>query len=692
MSGTATSSISSNADLSTTFAGGNGQNGNMFDISVLQDITITDFDVNSYSGTGNFEVYYKSGSYSGSETNASAWTLIGTATNVVSNGAGVATPLNLGLNLNLTAGQTYSFYITGTNQSVNYTDGSLVGNVYASNTELIIYEGLGKSYPFGSTYSPRIWNGTIHYTLNTGGIPAIAWTPSTTLNNTSILNPNASPSSTTTYTLTATANGCAVSDDVVVTVDQPSVTPNSISGAGNTCLGTTSTLSIQGGTLGTSAMWVWMSGSCAGAVVGTGSSIAVTPAVSTDYYVAAMSTGACPSTSCTVATVTLPVVSGNLSGNNVTASCTVNQNGYIHLMDVNGDLVASINSNGQNLGTVTATSYIEGAPLLVESCNNPGNATMMTSVLDRHWVISTQNVPTGPVSVLLPFTDNEIASLNIEALNNQNGNDDVMSLTDLGCTKYSGPNEDNLFDNDCSSNGGSGNFSWYAQTANGQVNSILSAHPLSNRYITIDVNSFSEFWLHGSATNAPLPVELTSFQANCISDGGVEVSWSTATEHNSSHFVVSKSYDGINWEPIEVIQAAGMSQNNIDYAILDKDNSYDRTVYYSLDQYDLDGISKEYHVTQTTCNEIDLGDMTIYPNPGNGIMNIKIEEPEERGSCVLTITDMNGSIVIERSVEVNKGTTVIYLDSQELGSGLYFVSYQNEVFKSASVKYSKIDQ
>ncbi len=692
LNGSASASGSATGDLSTTFAGGNGQNGNMFDISVLQNVTITDFDVNSYSGTGNFEVYYKSGSYVGSETNSAAWTLLATATNVVSNGSGVATPLNLGLNLNLTAGQTYSFYITGTNQSVNYTNGTLVGNVYAANTELIIYEGVGKSYPFGSTYSPRIWNGTIHYTTGTSGTPSIAWTPSATLSNATILNPNATPSLTTTYTLTATSNGCTASDEVVVTVEQPSVAPTSISGAGNMCLGSTATLSVQGGSLGTNAMWLWMSGSCTGTVVGTGSSISVTPSVSTDYYVAAMSVGACPSSSCTNAVITLPTPSANLSGNNASASCTVNQNGYIHLLDVNGDLIASINSNGQNLGTVTATSYIEGAPLLVEACGNPGNTTMMTSVMDRHWVISTQNAPTGPVSVLLPFTDNEVASLNLEAINNQNPNDNVMSLSDVGCTKYSGPNEDNLFDNDCTSNGGSGNFSWHPQTANGLVNNYLSAHPGTNRFITIDVNSFSEFWLHGSATNAPLPVELTSFQANCISDTDVEVSWSTATEYNSSHYVIRKSYDGIDWQVVGFIQAAGMSQTAIDYSIIDKADPYNRTVYYSLDQYDLDGVSKELWVTQTNCAEVEMSEMLVYPNPGNGEMNVKIVEPESLGQCTVVLSDMNGSVVLMKDVEINKGTTIVYLDGIELNNGLYLLHYQNDTYRSSSVKYSKISQ
>jgi hypothetical protein len=378
--------------------------------------------------------------------------------------------------------------------------------------------------------------------------------------------------------LSGGASACSsLLTQVDIIVDQPSTSATGVTGAGSGCLGTTSTLSVQGGSLSGSSNWEWYEGSCGGTVVGTGNSITVTPGSTTTYFVAATANGACAATTCASGTVTLPTPSAALSGNNETATCAVNQNGYIHLLTPAGDLVASINANGQNLGNVTATSYIEGTPLLLENCNNPGNASMMTSVMDRHWVITTQNAPTGPVSVLLPFTDNEVASLNIEAFNNANPDDDINFLGDVGCTKFSGANEDNLFDNNC----GNGTFEWHTQTSNGQVDAYLAGHPASNKYLTIDVNGFSEFWLHGSSTNAPLPVELTRFEANCI-DNGAEVSWTTASEYNASHFTVKRSLDGVDWTTIAYVDAAGNSQQMIDYSIEDN-QSTDRTVYYLLE-------------------------------------------------------------------------------------------------------------
>lgn len=153
--------------LTTTFAGGNSFDGNMFDVNILNNITVQSFDVNLADPTGDFEVYFKNDTYVGSEMTPGDWTLVGSATGVVSNGADTATPLNLNMDLSLIAGQTYAFYVTSTGAQVNYTDGVAVGNVFISNADLEILEGAGGEYPFDASFSPRNFNGTIIY--ETGG-------------------------------------------------------------------------------------------------------------------------------------------------------------------------------------------------------------------------------------------------------------------------------------------------------------------------------------------------------------------------------------------------------------------------------------------------------------------------------------------------------------------------------------------
>ncbi|HIP48503.1 MAG TPA: hypothetical protein EYG92_06005, partial [Lutibacter sp.] len=153
------------ASLETGFAGGNGFSGNMFDLTAINALTINTFDINlADATTDDIEVWARTGSYSGFENSNAGWTLIATATAVVSNGANNSTPLNLDLAYELAAGETHAFYITTTlGGTIHYTNGGTTGDLHSSDANLEFYEGNGGGY-FDVTFSPRVFNGNIHYT------------------------------------------------------------------------------------------------------------------------------------------------------------------------------------------------------------------------------------------------------------------------------------------------------------------------------------------------------------------------------------------------------------------------------------------------------------------------------------------------------------------------------------------------
>lgn len=162
--------LTAQSPLTTTFAGGNGQNGNMFDIVGVTPVVITGFDVN-LTGTATIEVYSITAgtTYVGNEANPAAWTLLGTAPNVVGAGAGVPTLVPLTLNVPINPAQQQGFYVTVTAGTLAYTNGTVLGSVFASNADIQFLEGIGKAYPFGATFSPRVWNGRIHYVPGAAG-------------------------------------------------------------------------------------------------------------------------------------------------------------------------------------------------------------------------------------------------------------------------------------------------------------------------------------------------------------------------------------------------------------------------------------------------------------------------------------------------------------------------------------------
>ncbi len=153
--------------LTTTFSSDNGLDGNMFDVTALSDIRIVSLDCNINAGGTTIEVYTCPGTYVGNETNPAAWTLRGSGS-TTSTGSDQPTPIPFGLDIHVDAGTTIAIYVTtSSGASMRYTNGTGVSPA-ASNADLQIFEGLGVGHPFGSSYSPRLWNGTIYYEGDSG--------------------------------------------------------------------------------------------------------------------------------------------------------------------------------------------------------------------------------------------------------------------------------------------------------------------------------------------------------------------------------------------------------------------------------------------------------------------------------------------------------------------------------------------
>jgi hypothetical protein len=153
------------AVLVASTAAGNNHRGNMFDLLVNQNVAITRFDI-SPQGDMPYEIHYREGTWLGFANTPSAWTLLQTG-EVTSTGNLV--PVPMAEPIILTANQSHAFYITSatTSVSLNYSDGTNVGNVFSADDVMVFLEGGGMEYPFtqntGVVYQPRVWNGAIHY-------------------------------------------------------------------------------------------------------------------------------------------------------------------------------------------------------------------------------------------------------------------------------------------------------------------------------------------------------------------------------------------------------------------------------------------------------------------------------------------------------------------------------------------------
>ena len=91
---------------------------------------------------------------------------------------------------------------------------------------------------------------------------------------------------------------------VTVTVNLLSLPAVSVTASSDfICLGSSITLNVNGGILGTSANWYWDSGSCGGTASGSGLTFVCAPSATTNYYV--MAEGICNSTVCSSKLITV---------------------------------------------------------------------------------------------------------------------------------------------------------------------------------------------------------------------------------------------------------------------------------------------------------------------------------------------------------------------------------------------------
>lgn len=171
------------------------------------------------------------------------------------------------------------------------------------------------------------------------------------------------------------------------------------------------------------------------------------------------------------------------SGYNVTGT-TQNINGgnnWIHFTE-GGELFASVNPLGQNLGNTSASVYF----------NTTGLTRFINGhyYMDRNIVIRPTNAPTDSVLVRFYFTETEAANM-IGASSCGPGCKTISDAFVTGVYKFSGsePVENGVIDD------GSGTYQFIAPEK-------VDVVPFNNGYYAeFKVRSFSEFWLTGADLN-----------------------------------------------------------------------------------------------------------------------------------------------------------------------------------------------
>lgn len=194
---------------------------------------------------------------------------------------------------------------------------------------------------------------------------------------------------------------------------------------------------------------------------------------------------------------------------------------------------------------------------------------------------------------------------------------------------------------------------------------------------SITSNNFTGFNTYFTLANAtgginPLPVEYTSFTAAANSNN-VDVKWSTASEINSDYFIVEKSSNGMQFNPVGKLNAAGFSNTLQSYLWVDENPSLGNN-YYRLKQVDRDG-TFEYSIIKVVNFKKSL--MNVYPNPvTDGVISVSIDDIQDE-NMQARLMDISGKIVLESSLSLSSTSPNQFTIDKSLTPGLYLFELTN---------------
>lgn len=166
-----------------------------------------------------------------------------------------------------------------------------------------------------------------------------------------------------------------------------------------------------------------------------------------------------------------------------------------------------------------------------------------------------------------------------------------------------------------------------------------------------------------------LPVELAFFNAIPENNTRVKLTWRTTSETNSDYFEIFRSQDGINFEPLFKVPAAGTSVTTIDYQEYDS-NPFSGTSFYQLRQIDIDGTVNFFNI-----QKVDIyvsAKVKLYPNPAVYQVFIAITAPKD-GLANLELYSLNGRLIARVQESIIAGFNKLELKVSTYPAGTYIL-------------------
>jgi hypothetical protein len=178
-----------------------------------------------------------------------------------------------------------------------------------------------------------------------------------------------------------------------------------------------------------------------------------------------------------------------------------------------------------------------------------------------------------------------------------------------------------------------------------------------------------------------LPVEITSFTAKAKGNT-VGLNWTTASEKNSSHFVITRSTDAKNFSSIARVEAAGNSNAAKTYSYTDN-TPFAGTNYYQLQQVDLNG---DTQVSKVVNARVTLSSTKLIVKNVNATSVTLAVAGANAGKGHITASNALGQVIANQSVDFSNGNTPTVNTGSAKGLIIFTLNTENGTISKKMVK------
>ena len=153
---------------------------------------------------------------------------------------------------------------------------------------------------------------------------------------------------------------------------------------------------------------------------------------------------------------------------------------------------------------------------------------------------------------------------------------------------------------------------------------------------------------------------------------GVMLEWTTAFEMNSQLFVIEKSEDGVNFQQLGTVEAAGSSDEERVYRYFDM-NATKGTLHYRLKQLDVDGGT---NVSQSITLNMAMPNEFMVVHMGNTMIDRQFDltvDATAEGTLDYNIQSVEGHKIQEGKFQLAIGLNEFQFDLGEEADGTYHI-------------------